>query len=184
MTVHTPRSRPLGRALVGIVVGLLAVLVAAPAWAHDELLSSDPAADEVVTAVPGELTMTFSGVLIDEPGANRVSVLAPDCTELAADAPVLDGTRVTQALTSASAEGTYTVRWRVVSSDGHPISDEFTFVHGAAGEPCTAEAGEASPDAATGVPLMVWIGGGIAAVAAIVVVVLVARAASRRSAED
>ena len=50
-------------------------------------------------------------------------------TALAAGDPVLDGTRLTQPL-AGSASGTVTVLWRVVSSDGHPVSGELSFTVG------------------------------------------------------
>jgi methionine-rich copper-binding protein CopC len=99
------------------VIGI--VFAGAPAWAHDELIGADPATGARVDALPAEITMTFSGVLMDEPGATDVVVTDAAGTDLTSGDPVIDGTRLTQQL-SGSAAGEVTVIWRVVSSDGHP----------------------------------------------------------------
>lgn len=128
-----PRSlrRPVVRrtvsALAALALGAASVLfVAAPASAHDELVSTDPAAETTVDALPPELTLTFSGGLLDEPGATQVEVTDAAGTVLSPDDPTVAQTVVTQPL-EGEASGVVTVRWRVVSSDGHPISGEYAF---------------------------------------------------------
>lgn len=187
MSHHSPRSPRRRLAAWGVALGLLTTAVALPAAAHDELLSSDPAPDATVAQLPAEITMTFSGVLIDEPGANRVSVTDAAGTELADGDPVLDGTEVTQAL-SGTSQGPITVVWRVVSSDGHPVSGEYSFVAGdadAAPAPPTGEAADEASDAAEeGVPVGLWIGVGAVAIIVVAGVVIAMVAASRRRTED
>ena len=48
-------------AAVAVIAGLA---VAAPAAAHDEIVSSSPAADEQLTAAPEQITLTFSNELL------------------------------------------------------------------------------------------------------------------------
>lgn len=183
MSNLAPRSRPGRLAALGVALGLVGVLAAGPAFAHDELVSSDPPADAQVEVLPDALTLTFSGVLIDEPGVNRVSVTDAAGAELAEGDPVLDGTQVTQALDGAS-EGEMTVVWRVVSSDGHPVSGEYSFVAGdAAAAPAPEETADAEDTAASEeTPWLLWVVGGVIVVGAGVAVV--AFAASRRRTED
>ncbi|GAA1641065.1 copper resistance CopC family protein [Microbacterium flavum] len=181
--IHTAR-RPLAL-LFGLVAALALVLAAAPAWAHDELIGSDPAAGSEIDALPSELTLTFSGVLMDEPGATEVVVTDATGASLVGGDPVLDGTRLTQPLTG-SASGAVTVIWRVVSSDGHPVSDQFTFTvgDGSAVLPAPAPTATAPADSAPASLAGVWIIIALVAVAlgGALVAVLVARA--RRSRED
>ncbi|SFS02833.1 hypothetical protein SAMN04487846_1611 [Microbacterium sp. cf046] len=129
MPTNTP-PRSLGRALTAAAAALLlagaGLLVASPASAHDELVSSDPAADSSLDALPAELTLTFSGELATDPGATELQVTDASGASLADGEPVVDGTTVTQPL-SGAASGAVTVLWKVVSSDGHPISGEFGF---------------------------------------------------------
>lgn len=130
MPTNTIRPRLLPRILASAAAALLlaagGLVIAAPASAHDELTATDPAADSSVEALPAQLTLTFSGELAAEPGATELLVTDAAGTSLADGDPVVEGTNVTQALAGA-ASGAVTVLWKVVSSDGHPISGEFGF---------------------------------------------------------
>lgn len=127
MITAQPRIRPAAAVLAALLLAVAAVWGAAsPAAAHDELLSSDPAADAVVDALPDTLTLTFSGELLGGSDANEVQVTDAAGTVLSDGPAVIDGTTVTQSLTRDGA-GDIQVLWRVVSSDGHPISGEFAF---------------------------------------------------------
>ncbi|WP_438353218.1 copper resistance CopC family protein [Microbacterium sp. CJ88] len=133
---HRTRVLPrLGAALAAAGLLLLgSVVVAAPASAHDALVSTDPAAGTTIAGLPTQLTLTFSGDLLTDPGATQVQVTDASGASVVAGAPVVSGTTVTQPLTPVlgSPGGTVTVLWRVVSSDGHPISDQFAFTVAAA----------------------------------------------------
>ncbi|MFG6477092.1 copper resistance protein CopC [Microbacterium sp. P06] len=141
---HTRRRAPWV-----LAAGLLTVFaVFAPVSAvsaHDQLVSTDPSADAVLDALPSEITLGFSAELLGDGGANVVEVTDAAGTALADGPAVVDGTFVTQALTGA-ASGPITVLWRVVSSDGHPISGEFAFTVEGAAVP-TPEPTETTPSA-------------------------------------
>lgn len=148
MTSHRIHTRRPFALVAAVVAGLALVLVGGPAFAHDELIGSTPVAGSQVDELPAEVVLTFSGVLLDEPGATQVVVTDASGASLVGGDPVLDGTRLTQPL-EGSASGEVTVIWRVVSSDGHPISDEFTFTVGSggggAGEPAATPIATATP---------------------------------------
>ncbi|WP_431803978.1 copper resistance CopC family protein [Microbacterium sp. bgisy203] len=187
--IHTPRPLArLGAAATALLAALALVLLASPAYAHDELIGSDPASGAQVDALPAEITLTFSGVLLDEPGAAEVVVTDAAGTDLTASDPVLDGTRLTQPL-QGDASGEVTVIWRVVSSDGHPVSDQFTFTVGDGSAvaptgtaPSPTETAPASDD--EGVSPAVWIGVGVAIFASLIGVFAVTSSANRRRRED
>ncbi|TXK08750.1 copper resistance protein CopC [Microbacterium saccharophilum] len=183
VTSPAPRPRRRATALAGLVLGVLLAVTASPAFAHDELIGTDPAAGTTVETLPASLTLTFSGVLLTDAGATEVSVLDSSCTPLADGAPVVDGTRVTQAL-SGEATGAVTVLWRTVSSDSHPISGEFAFLVGDDGADATCEAANAPRgDGSTFDATPLLIGGGVIVVGAgILAAVLLAR--RRPSRED
>lgn len=130
-------------AAVALTAGSL-LLAAAPASAHDELLSTDPAADSSVEALPEQLTLTFSGQLLGEAGASEVQATDAAGTALTDGAPIVTDNVITQPLTG-TASGAVTVLWRTVSSDGHPISGEFTFTVTAAPSPTASESPSATP---------------------------------------
>src|SRR3546814_9090054 len=97
--------------------------LASPAAAHDELVSSDPAAEATVDALPDTVTLSFSGELLGGTDANEVQVTDAAGKTLNEGPAVVDGTTVTQSL-AGDASGSIQVLWRVVSSDGHPISGD------------------------------------------------------------
>lgn len=116
------RRRVVGASAAG-VVGLLAI-PAAPANAHAELIGSTPEDGATVARLPTEVSLEFS-----EPIATPayVEVTAPDGAVVADGQPdVRDGT-VSQQVTGDGPSGSYTVAYRVVSADGHPVSGELTF---------------------------------------------------------
>lgn len=146
-----PAPRRLRAGLAAILLTLVAtlgaaVVVASPASAHDELLSSDPAADATVDALPAQITLTFSGLISTEAGANQIAVTDASGASLVDGAPVVSDTVVTQKLTG-EASGALTVLWKVVSSDGHPISGEYSFTVTGASTPTPTPTTSATPSA-------------------------------------
>lgn len=117
------------RALV--LLGTLLILLltgTAPASAHAALRASDPEDGSVVKAPPTHITLTFTesvGLLEDSfrvygPDNRRVHMEEPEHAAGSADT-------ARAALPRDLDEGTYTVAWRVVSADSHPVSGAFTF---------------------------------------------------------
>lgn len=138
-----PRSRPLVAGLAVAVVALCATAV--PASAHDKLISSDPASDQRLAEAPAEVSLTFSADVLDMGAAVVVSDAAG--TEWVSAVPTVDGPVVTAVLDSGMPDAGYEIRWRVVSSDGHPITGVVPFTVGD-GEPLADGAGGVEPGAA------------------------------------
>lgn len=136
-SARPPRSLR-SRAGLGTVLGTalaaaaLAFGPASPALAHDQLVGTTPANGEVVETAPESLTLSFNNDIIEV--GTVVNVTAPDGTSATAGDPTVAGTEVVQTLNPDLADGTYTVVWRVVSKDGHPISGTQNFAIGAATE--------------------------------------------------
>ena len=151
----TPRRRLLPAVLAAGLLAAAALFVpASPAAAHDELVSTDPAAGATLEALPAQITFSYSADILTDAGATVIEVTDSSGASLADGAPTVSGAEVTQAL-KQSASGTVTVKWRVVSSDGHPIDGDFAFsVPAAAATPSatatpTASAGPAPAESAT-----------------------------------
>lgn len=138
-----PRSRPLVAGLAVAVVALCATAV--PASAHDKLISSDPASDQRLAEAPAEVSLTFSADVLDMGAAVVVSDATG--TEWVSAAPAVDGPTVTAVLDPGMPDAGYEIRWRIVSSDGHPISGVVPFTVGD-GEPLAGGAGGVEPGAA------------------------------------
>lgn len=124
-------ARRLSAAPIALAAALLTAFLVlfAPlsASAHDSLTASSPEADSTVDTLPTELALTFSAKLIDGDGATEVVVTDASGTAVTDGPATVNGAIVTQPLVAEAAAGEYTVLWKVVSSDGHPISEEFSF---------------------------------------------------------
>lgn len=119
-----------------------------PAAAHDELVSTNPTDGATLTEAPASLELTYSGDIMDVDGANQVRVTNAAGESVTDGAPDIDGKVVTQDLATAAADDTYTVTWRVVSSDGHPIQGTFTYTVGQGSKVADATAQAATTGAA------------------------------------
>lgn len=124
------------RTTLGLGVLAAASLVLAPAGlAHDQLIASTPAAGEALPTPPAEVVLTMSGDALDI----GTTVMVTD----------LDGADHAGAITIAGPDvrvevadledGFYDVRWRIVSSDGHPVSGVVPFSVGDVGDRPTAQ---------------------------------------------
>ena len=109
---------------------------AVPASAHTFLVSSTPADGAAQDPAPTEVSLTFSEAVSSE--LSQVVVTGPDGESSQDGAPIVDAATVTQPLLPVGAPGEYEVAWRVVASDGHPISGAFSFT--TAGAPPTEQA--------------------------------------------
>ena len=193
-----PTVHRTARALFAVVVIAAAIgWGAAPASAHNYVVGSSPTADAVVTEQPGVFSVTTNDQLLDLGGTGSGSamiVTGPASAPLFYGdgcATVAGATVETEAQLGAAGE--YTVIWQTVSTDGHAISDEFTFdwqpaagqtlADGAAAAlTCGAETDTATPDTAASPPAdtsadsalstIAWIGGTLGAVVLAVAVTL------------
>ena len=119
------RMRLLAAALASVVA---VVVTSAPASAHEDLVSSTPAEGQSLSVAPTEVVLTFTDQLKDfGPDSNEVIVADATDTDWAAGPPVLGEATATVPLKTGMPTGDYQIRWRVVSSDGHPISGSISF---------------------------------------------------------
>lgn len=110
---------------------------ASPAAAHDVLVGSSPEDGATVTEAPDAVTLTFNNAIQDR--FAQVAVLDADETPVQEGEAQVSGPTVTQPIGELP-DGDYTISYRIVSSDGHPVSGELTFTVSAGGS-----AGEAAP---------------------------------------
>ncbi|MFJ3402964.1 copper resistance protein CopC [Promicromonospora sp. NPDC090134] len=142
-------ARPGSRRLVRLITVFAAVLtfvalllVAGPASAHDQLLSSDPKDGATLDEQPTSIALTFSSAPLDT--GIEVALVGPDGTSAKGTDITVDDEVVTAQLPEDLAPGEYDVAWHVVSSDGHPIDGEFTYA--VEGEPEPTEEPTASDE--------------------------------------
>jgi methionine-rich copper-binding protein CopC len=109
-----------------LITAVLGTVLAAPpaAWAHSQLRATTPAASQTVTAPVGEVTLTFNDPVHQR--FSTVAVSGPGGLSYS-DGPVrVVDTTVHQPVYPLKS-GTYTVQWRVVSADSHPVEGRFGF---------------------------------------------------------
>lgn len=146
-TLHKPLPARVWAFLAALLIAFGTVLAAAsPASAHDELIGSDPAAGGTLDALPAQLTLTFSAEIADDEGASVVEVTDAAGTSLTGGTPTVRDNVLTQPLAGA-ASGAVKVLWKVVSSDGHPISGEYSFT--VEGAPAPTETAAPTPTETT-----------------------------------
>ena len=114
------------RALIALAVLLVALATAPGALAHATLQSSTPGGNSIARESPGVVTLQFSEAVETAFGSIRVygcdggrvdsgNVERPSDSSVAVD------------LDRGLSAGTYTVTWRVISADAHPVAGAFVF---------------------------------------------------------
>lgn len=182
------KARGIRAAFAGAALALVAVPFAAPAaFAHDSLVNATPAPDTTTGAVDS-VVLQFNNSPLGLEEGNLVQVIGPDGKYYETSCPTLSATQVTTPV-GLGPTGKYEVEWRVVSSDGHPVADRFTFTYtgeaapGAGsktphcGKAAPAGAGSAASEPAGGERLAetkgtgngLWIGAGVGGAAVLVV---------------
>ncbi|HEX7117723.1 MAG TPA: copper resistance protein CopC [Longimicrobiales bacterium] len=142
-----------GGAWAAVLLALpLLIGMAGDAAAHEVLKHSVPGDGARLDEAPRVLRLTFTRPV--ELGLTRVELLGPEGQPVALAAPELaadSANVIVVAVRGALKAGDYTVRWRVVGPDGHPVQGSFDFAisPGAAGlaAPEAGAGGAAAPGA-------------------------------------
>ncbi|GIH14215.1 copper resistance CopC family protein [Rugosimonospora africana] len=177
------RARPAlwpARLAASAAVTLVATLaVASPAWAHSRLERTDPADGSTVTAAMSTVTLTFNEMVRGQ--FTTVRVTGPGKVSYSEGHVQVIDNDVHQKVYPLHS-GAYTVAWRAISADGHPVEGQFHFTVAlpAGQEPVAGPpTGPAAAAPGTGSNRL-WLWGGAAAV--VVVIAVLAVALTRRRA--
>ena len=140
----------IARAMVALFAAASMILLGSvSASAHAELEASNPIADSVIGAMPAQIELSFGEILMVVEGsaeANQVTVSDAKGNRVDDKKTVVADRMASVGVAPGAAEGVYTVAYRVVSEDGHPIEGSFKFEVSVA-----AQSGEAP--VATPVPI-------------------------------
>src|SRR5919197_4167743 len=107
------------------LAGLVALALPAQALAHASLEHTRPAFRERVATPPPAVRLSFDQKVKTLPGSIRV--LTAGGTVVSGAAHGAGGGHDAVAPLPRLPKGPYTVRWHVVSGDGHVVSGDFTF---------------------------------------------------------
>ena len=123
-----------------------AAALAPSAAAHSELVSSDPADGASLDAPPTTVSFTFNEPLLPD----FVRFIATDPAGETGDLPVsaVEGPTATIDWPAGAPGGEWTVQYRVVSQDGHPIEGGITFTYAAASPTASPSSPSPSPTSA------------------------------------
>ncbi|MEU8090978.1 copper resistance CopC family protein [Micromonospora chalcea] len=194
------RTRTVSALLAALFTAALLLVPATPAAAHNSLQEATPARDARLTTAPTQVTLRFLQRL--NPAFTTITLRDATDRQVPASAPAVDGATGTVTIEEPLANGTYTVAYRVVSRDGHPVQGSYRFTvadpaappaaapspatpspaasadvsaGAAAGADASPASADASADADDGLPVGLLAGGAVAAVAAAGVTALLLR---------
>jgi copper transport protein len=118
-------------AMAAAVLGLTALIglvTAAPASAHAVLVGTQPADGAVLAAPPPAVTLTFGEPVETALASVRLYGASGRAARTGAlTHPAGRADELRAALQAQLSDGTYSVRWHIVSADGHPETGGFTF---------------------------------------------------------
>ena len=128
--------------VISLVITVVAFLSSPVALAHGEIVSAFPEQFTNATPIPTQVWIEFDGNLqtLDGQTINTIEVVDSTGIAVSFGDPVIEGGRITTKLSGQSAPGLFTVNYRIVSEDGHPVEGSYTF--------------NASPDYAEAVPML------------------------------
>lgn len=115
-------------AVLSIVLFTLSELPAAQA--HVSVIKTDPQYQSTIEQLPSQITITFNSPLIvlGSKNPNTITVLSPNKKSITLQDATVKGAVISVPLdTSNPVAGTYSVHYRVVSTDGHGVSGSYSF---------------------------------------------------------
>lgn len=122
--VRSPRVLVASVMFLFSVIAMASIVLPTEAGAHNRERSSDPADGAVLAVAPTRISFWFKQnvgqdsltVILIEPSGTRtpLKILRAAKLEAVAELPELP-------------DGTYSVRWKLISSDGHPVTNKVSF---------------------------------------------------------
>lgn len=106
---------------------LLLISGGVSAQAHAQLLVSNPRIGSTLYKAPTSVTLTFDDDLIDLGGGNEIVVLDPRKHQVQKGITQLAGATLKTGLKKMKLYGKYTVVFKVMSIDGHPVTAKYLF---------------------------------------------------------
>ena len=128
-------------------IGLALALLAAPASAHTELVGGSPGPGEVLQTPVTQVELTFASDLLEE--GSQILVRDPKGLERAR-ATAVSGASASVSVKPLRSAGRYTVAYRAVAVDGHPITGSYRFTVSKAAASAAANLTDPGPDTGAG----------------------------------
>jgi methionine-rich copper-binding protein CopC len=112
------------RLWVAVLISLFSI---SPALAHTSLLSAVPLQESTVTESPERISLLFNEelILIGEKNPNDLQVIDESGARISGEV-LVDGANISTE-SGITGPGTYTVKYRVASADGHIVEGDYRF---------------------------------------------------------
>lgn len=108
-----------------LLATIIAVLTSGPAWAHNSLTKAVPGKNSTVKEAPERIELTFLQKV--DPKALTIKITDAQKQAVALGTPKANGKVGTVGFAEPLNSGVYTVSYRVVSVDGHPVEGSYKF---------------------------------------------------------
>jgi len=112
--------------VVLFIISLISFVIP-PAFAHSELISSNPSASIDIEKLPEQIDLEFNEELMNLGTGNSVFILTPSGEDIGMGETSTEGTKITRLLNTTSETGQFQVKYRVASADGHVLNGSYTF---------------------------------------------------------
>jgi methionine-rich copper-binding protein CopC len=111
-----------------VIIGSgLALLAAGPAFAHAELVRSNPVANATVSS-PRTITLTFSERIVPAFSKFELTMPAHGGMKVPVTTTVSrDGKRIVGTVGSRLMKGSYRISWTAAGADGHKMTGGYSF---------------------------------------------------------
>lgn len=123
------------------------LLAVSPAAAHTDLVSSEPSDGQTLRKPPRTISLTFGENLLS--AGSRLVAQDADGAAVTIGSPQVDGAVLSAAWPSSAAQGAFTVSYRTVAADGHPLEGKVRFTIAAPAPASATPATQVSPAAGT-----------------------------------
>ena len=99
------------------------------ASAHGDIVSTFPEQYSNATPIPTQVWIQFDGNLqtLDGQAINTIDVIDSTGLTVSYGDPIIEGGKISTKVSGQSAAGVFTVNYRIVSEDGHPVEGSYTF---------------------------------------------------------
>lgn len=111
------------------LAGLCLILSSPTSFAHGHIVTSYPLMDSVSSPTPSQVWIEFDGQLQQIEGEVVNTLKVTDSTGLvvSSEEAVIEGAKISTQVSDQSVGGVFTVQYRIVSEDGHPVEGIYTF---------------------------------------------------------
>jgi methionine-rich copper-binding protein CopC len=112
------------------VLAFLCLVLSSPlSFAHGEIVTTYPLRDSISSPTPTQVWIEFDGELqlIDGEVINTLKVKDSTGLVVSAEDADIEGSKISTQISDQSVGGVFTVEYRIVSEDGHPVEGSYTF---------------------------------------------------------